>query len=97
MLDPKPIMALLEKASLFELNQLSMMIEQAMQQSDRIKSVREQFRVGDVIPWFDPKRHQCYPGRILEKHYKYLLLQDVEHPQYQYKIPYGYLNLNAHL
>jgi len=88
MLDDAVVFDMLEDAKLLDLYHLSKSVEYAMKAPNRIKEIREQFREGDVIEWFNEYSNQYSSGIVLKKQQEYVLLQDLENPKFRYKVPY---------
>jgi len=94
MIDDAVIFEMLENAKLLDLYHLSKSVEYAMKTPYRIKKVYEQFSEGDVIEWFDEHSNQYSFGIVLKKQQEYVLLQDIEKPEFRQKIPYCRLKVD---
>lgn len=86
------VMSTLNTATLFDLFRISIAISNELQNPNRIKAVRQAFKTGDKLTYFDEHTNGLRSGIVLEKHIKYVSLLD-EKEQRIWKIPYCLLNL----
>lgn len=56
----------LEEASLFDLYRLSSAIQEEMQNTTKIKEIKNSLRVGQIITWFDTQTHNLVKAEILK-------------------------------
>ena len=87
------IMNELKSASLFDLFRLTNAISNELENPERIKAVKQSFKLGDTVSFFDQKTNSLQSGIVIEKNLKYVLLQDVNDHFRMIKLPYCFLNL----
>lgn len=86
------VMGALKKASLFDLFRLSVAISHELQNPERIKAVRQAFKVNDTVTFFDETMNAPRSGVVIEKNIKYVSLLDSKE-QRIWKVLYCFLNL----
>ena len=86
------VMNTFKTATLFDLFRISIAISHEMQNPDRIKLVRQAFKIGDTLTFFHEKTNGLKSGTVIEKNIKYVTLLN-ENEQHIWKIPYCFLNI----
>ena len=87
------VMNALKTASLFDLYRIGVAIRHEMENPARINSVRQAFKVGDTVSYFDETGNTLRSAIVIEKNIKYVSVLD-EQEQRVFKMPYSFLNLN---
>ena len=82
----------LQAASLFDLFRLSVAIRHEMENPARIKEIRNAFKEGDTISYFDGATNTLRSGVVLQKNIKYVSIVDTEDKRH-WKITYPLINL----
>lgn len=85
----------LKNASLFDLYRLSVAIRHEMENPDRIQKIRQSFKDGDPISYFDESSNSLQSAIVIQKNPKYVVVKN-RSDQKHWKIPYYLLNL-AHV
>ena len=85
----------LKKATLFDLYRLSVAIRHEMENPARIQQVRQSFKIGDHITYFDELSNSLQSASVIQKNPKYAVVQNSQ-DQKIWRIPYYLLNL-AHM
>ena len=83
----------LKEASLFDLFRLGVAISHEAENPARINAVRQAFKEGDTISYFDEQTNALRSAVVIQKHIKYVSILDTE-GQYFCKITYFLLNLD---
>lgn len=83
----------IKNASLFDLYRLQSAISNELENPARIRSLRETFKVGDIISYFDSSKNALVEAVVLEKKQKNVLVQHVIDKS-RWSIPYYFLNLD---
>src|SRR3990167_3707999 len=86
------VMSTLKTASLFDLFRLGIAISHEVENPDRIKAVRQAFKVGDTISFFDETENTLRTAVVMEKNIKYESMVDKAEKRI-WKEPYCFLNL----
>lgn len=86
------VMNALKSASLFDLFRLGIAISHEMQNPERVNAVRQAFKVGDTVSYFDESTNASRSGIVMEKNIKYVSLLDKQE-QRIWTIPYCLLNI----
>lgn len=90
----KELVDFLEDATLHEIYRLSVAIDRELMNSRRIDAVRKQFKVGDVVEYFDEQTNRFVAAVVLEKKIKRVTVKNCE-DQRNWRIPYYLLKLNS--
>jgi hypothetical protein len=86
------VMNALKTASLFDLFRLGIAISHEVESPDRIKAVRQAFKAGDTVSFFDETENMLRSAVVMEKNIKYVSLIDKAEKRI-WKVPYCFLNL----
>lgn len=89
------VLEALQSASLFDLYRLSVAIRHEMENSERIKQLRQSFKEGDVVSYFDDTTNSLQSATVIQKNLKYVEVKNTK-DQKHWRIPYYLLNL-AHV
>ncbi|HSW71054.1 MAG TPA: hypothetical protein VLH77_03640 [Gammaproteobacteria bacterium] len=87
------VLNVIKNASLFDLYRLECAISNELESPERIKKLREKFRVGDVVSYFDKNKNALIKAVVLEKNQKKVLVQHVIDKE-KWNIPYYFLNID---
>lgn len=82
----------LKNATLFDLYRLSIAIGHEMESPERIYHVRQSFKEGDKISYFNRNSNSLVEGIVLQKNPKNVLIKNVE-DQKIWNLPYCMLNV----
>lgn len=82
----------LKKASLFDLFRLTIAISHELENPERIKAVRQAFKIGDTVSYFSESANNLRSGVVIEKNIKYVSILH-EKEKHIVKIPYCLINL----
>jgi exopolyphosphatase/pppGpp-phosphohydrolase len=82
----------IKKASLFDLYRLNVAIHHEMENPERIAQIRNAFREGDLVSYFDAKNNKLEQARVLQKNLKYVVVENVRDHR-RWNIQYFLLNL----
>jgi len=88
----------LQELSTHELYRLSRWIDNEINSPQRIYEIRNNFKIGDRLPWFDAKSNSYEHGIVISKRHTQVILQAGD--SIVWKIPYYVLNpenINAKL
>lgn len=88
------LVAFLKNASLYEIYRVSAAIRNELENPARINAVREKFKVGDIISYFDDKTNTVIKACVLAKKLKYVSVQNCGDKQH-WKIPYHMLKIDS--
>jgi len=83
----------IKNASLFDLYRLYSAISNELENSVRIKKLREKFKDGDIISYFDYSKNALIDAVVIQKKTKNVLVQNL-HDKARWSIPYYWLNLD---
>lgn len=83
----------IKKASLFDLYRLNVSIRNEMENPERIKQLRQAFKEGDTVTYFDQKTNALISAIIIQKNLKYVQVKKLE-DQAVWNIPYYLLNID---
>lgn len=81
-------------ASIFELHRLSVAFQNACEQPERIKEIKNTFQVDSIIHYYDKASNTLVKARVLAKKQKYVSVQNFHDHSY-WKIPYYLLQLDS--
>ena len=62
---------IIENASSFELHRLSVAIQNACEQPERIQAIRNRFQVNSIIHYYDKSSNTLISARVLDKKQKF--------------------------
>jgi len=82
----------LQAASLFDLFRLSVAIRHEMENPKKIKEIRNAFKEGDTISYFDGVTNALRSGVVIQKNIKYVSIINTE-DKCHWKITYPIINL----
>jgi len=83
----------IKSASLFDLYRLSVAIRNEMENPERIQQLRQIFKEGDTVFYFDAPKNQLQKAIVVQKNPKYVLVKNNE-DQKCWNIPYYLLNIS---
>lgn len=83
----------LQNASLFDLYRLSVAIRHELENPARIEKLRQYFKEGDSVSYFDQSTNAPQNAIVLQKNLKYVVVKNIT-DQKHWKIPYYLLNLS---
>ena len=83
----------LQELSIHELYRLSNWIQNEINQPQKIQEIRNNFKVGDRLLWFDDRHNAYIHGVVLAKKRTQVILQSDD--LMTWKIPYYLLNLES--
>lgn len=83
----------IQQASLFDLYRLSVAIGHTMEDPQRIQMIRQSFKEGDALSYFDITANCLQNATVIQKNLKWVIVQNnLDHKRY--RVPYGALNLH---
>jgi hypothetical protein len=82
----------IKNASLFDLYRLGVAIRHEMENSYRIQQLRQSFKEGDTVSYFDEVSNSLQPAIIIQKNQKYVSVKNISDHKH-WRIPYYLLNL----
>jgi hypothetical protein len=85
---------IIETASLFELHRLSVAFQNACEQPERIKEIKNSFQVGSTIHYYDKVSNTLIRARVLAKKQKYVSVKNYDDLS-PWKVPYYLLQLDG--
>ena len=68
----------IKNASLFDLYRLSVAIRHEMENPERIAQIRNAFKKGDVVFYFDAKNNKLEQAKVLQKNLKYVVVENIK-------------------
>src|SRR3990167_785708 len=83
----------IRNASLFDLYRLKIAIANELENPARIKKLREKFKEGDVVSYFDSSGNNQIQAIVIQKNIKNVLVQNL-HDKTRWSIPYYFLNID---
>lgn len=85
---------IMNSASLFELHRLSVAFQNACEQPERIKEIKNSFQINTIIYYYDKISNTLVSAKVLAKKQKYVFVQNCS-DLCQWKIPYYLLQLGG--
>ena len=82
----------IKQTSLFDLYRLNTAIHYELENPERISQLRNTFKEGDIISYFDASNNRLEQARVLQKNPKYVLVENINDHK-KWNVKYCSLNL----
>lgn len=84
----------LKNASLFEVYRLRIALDNELNNPAKIQAVRQLFKEGDTIEYFQAETNTFISAIVMQKHLKYVSVINC-HDKHPWRIPYYMININS--
>jgi len=88
------MLVVIKTGTLLDLYRMSIAIRQELEHAPRVRQLRDSFKVGDVISYFDASTGEIHSAVAMQKNQKYVLVQHMRR-LLEWKIPYYLLHVNT--
>lgn len=86
------VIGAIKNASLFDLYRLNVAIRNEMENPYRVQQLKQSFKEGDTISYFDEESNSLKSAIVIQKNLKYVSVKNMDDQMY-WKIPYYLLNI----
>ncbi len=93
-IDYEQLIHLLKDASLFEIYRLKSAFENELDNPVRIREIKNLFKEGDIIEYFEAHTNNLIKATVLHKKPKYVIVMDCDGGK-RWKLPYYMLKINS--